>query len=608
MTPANCQPDDPAAVEPTAGVTDAGVSDDVAAPAVRPPSRRRGRRRHERGQVLVIVVVLLIVVVVMTLFLFDLQYTVRLRVKTQNGADAAALTAANWQGRSLNMIGEMNLLKASDRLLYGFPVPGPTDDDRLLQSMDLLSEMQARVTYVGPLVGYAASQQAAKANQMIPGGDFGSTFSNHVSTVKNVYPILFDDQSANHGFAWIEPYSEMLGRVQQEGIAAKTVNSRYLLQPPVLDGQFAWLISNPAFYKSVNSRNYCWFILAMGLDENAQYSFDDVTVTQTTDYFLGSEFLPLYVNLDGQLSQPDYTFSAQMLTDRGLRPLPLDSDGAYPEIEWATFDEKWDDVGVYDAFNDGGYLRGRFKDKYAGSGAAARMMCSSKPSLVTGRWAWQYGDDPRTVKDTSLGDSRDGLGWSDVKLGNTSDGTLARQGQRLQGAEDRMEDLRASDSLVSVAAAKPFGSLGDERPSVGGVVLPVFTDVRLIPVSLVDENQYDRYSEFYQFLVEYFGSSSYPDVDPAIRARWSKYVNAIDQFLDHGSSFHDGWEAYAETRRAIIAGPDGLLNTADDGWDPCVPKPPAVRPNPPPRGGGGGGGAPVTNGGGASRGGPKVMH
>ena len=76
---------------------------------------RRGR--GEQGQVLILAVVALILVIIAVLLLFDVQTVIRGKLKGQNAVDAAALTGAEWQKHSLNLIGELNLVRATGTLI-----------------------------------------------------------------------------------------------------------------------------------------------------------------------------------------------------------------------------------------------------------------------------------------------------------------------------------------------------------------------------------------------------------------------------------------------------------------------------------------------------------
>ena len=119
---------------------------------ISPHSMRRIHRRGS-GQVLLVVVVMLVVILVFGFFLFDLQGIIRLRARSQTGVDAAALAGAAWQGRTLNMIGELNLLKATTVMLTDSEDPtSPVD----VAHTEQMTQLQARLAYVGPMMGLAA--------------------------------------------------------------------------------------------------------------------------------------------------------------------------------------------------------------------------------------------------------------------------------------------------------------------------------------------------------------------------------------------------------------------------------------------------------------------
>ena len=69
-------------------------------------------RKGQGGPVLAFALILMIIVIVAAFILFDTQTVIRGKVKGQNAVDSAALTGATWQQHSLNLIGELNLVKA----------------------------------------------------------------------------------------------------------------------------------------------------------------------------------------------------------------------------------------------------------------------------------------------------------------------------------------------------------------------------------------------------------------------------------------------------------------------------------------------------------------
>ena len=150
----------------------------------------RGGRRGESGQVLLLGVVMMTMLLLLILYSFDIHNLIRAKFKTETAQQAAALAGADWQKESLNLIGEINLIKACESMMCGddrwdVPLPEIKKDDpesrrrylEVLRSrMALLSEMQTRISFIGPVIGFAAAQQAAKANGLSPIGNSGDDY------------------------------------------------------------------------------------------------------------------------------------------------------------------------------------------------------------------------------------------------------------------------------------------------------------------------------------------------------------------------------------------------------------------------------------------------
>ena len=123
-------------------------------------------RRRERGQVLILALIALLILTLAIFLLLDVSNVIRAKVKAQNAVDAAALTGANWQRHTLNLVGELNLVKAttvliSDSLFVPSAQGGAdqflqveneedaiqkraTELQRLKEASDTLSQMQQR--------------------------------------------------------------------------------------------------------------------------------------------------------------------------------------------------------------------------------------------------------------------------------------------------------------------------------------------------------------------------------------------------------------------------------------------------------------------------------
>jgi hypothetical protein len=559
-----------------------------------------------RGQTIVYLCVVLVAAMFLLIFLFDLQYFVRVRGKSQNGIDAAVLTAAKWQGKSLNMIGELNLVRASTIMLDVFGTPaGDTSVESLIAADNMISEMQTRILYVGPILGYAAAQQAAKNNGLRATPDFTAHIVDHIENALtevgdqgSLYEEVYTSELPYNNYHWLEPYKAMLQALAAEGLAAKVVNSRYMAGAPKLTGPGANLLSDPAFYAAVWNYDYCWFI-NRGLSSSTYYDFDSVRMDEEgTPFFPGSEFLNLYVGFqrvqfDSGEEWEDFVANFQeMQTERGLTPHPSDQEGL-SELNWAVYDNSgngWaspsmvsDDPGsgLYAYISQ--YLRGDgIQDSYVYGGAAVRMFCQSEPSLLSGSWSWTHGEQPKS-SGKNVGDALKG-----------GQGTLSTYGKRLADSERRLRGLQNSGSIYSSAAAKAFGKFDDgSAPYESGIVLPVFEAVRLMPAALVPQNPIDRNYTFYKFLLEYFGHPDYPNVPDEITGKYHYYIGAMEAFQDSGSPFRTGWETFEEWREDYMAGEDAISGNDDDKRDPCLPVP---------HGGGGGGG------GTSPPGGPSIIH
>src|SRR5438093_11931753 len=122
-------------------------------PYCRRIARRKGicRKRvaEESGQTLIFIVIVLVVLVFVILAIYDTHHIITQRIRAQNGADAAALTGAKYQGLTLNMIGELNLLKATTAIYSEVP-PGLSGSAGAQQILDSLTSMQHRLAFVGP--------------------------------------------------------------------------------------------------------------------------------------------------------------------------------------------------------------------------------------------------------------------------------------------------------------------------------------------------------------------------------------------------------------------------------------------------------------------------
>ena len=332
----------------------------------------------ESGQVLILAVVALILVIIAILLLFDVQTVIRGKVKAQNGVDAAALTGAEWQKHSLNLIGELNLVRATATLISDpffakgilnspsemgnaaeffadlnktidpeeftlfpekeeFYYPDGTlnveklvtevlrveKEKRFLDALDdLVSQLQARIAFTGPLIGFGAAQQAAKNNGITFDDEASEFYIKYLNLVggggllpgkEGVYdhitPVFVKD------YAWRAPYVSMLESIldysafhndftgetenRAYGIAAGTrfkfVGMPSLVTNPPTD--LSVYLGDKHFYEMIHARDWCGLDRLLRLDFSGNW-WGDFECDFDQDFSNQSEILPLHIAFD----------------------------------------------------------------------------------------------------------------------------------------------------------------------------------------------------------------------------------------------------------------------------------------------------------------------
>ena len=195
-------------------------------------NRRVTRIQEQSGQVIITGVIMLIVLLLLLVSIFDVHNVIRAKFKFETAQQSAALAGANWQKNTLNLIGEINLLKACAVMLEGeknwdIPLPPAEDDDGIARRMaiqgrlDQLTEMQTRVSFIGPIIGYAAAQQAAKANGMrvIKSNREEEKTALDSYMLRLQMRLLTGQVTPINNYSWYQPYVSMLNRISGSGIA-----------------------------------------------------------------------------------------------------------------------------------------------------------------------------------------------------------------------------------------------------------------------------------------------------------------------------------------------------------------------------------------------------
>lgn len=389
------------------------------------------QRLHNRsGQAIVFLLLALTALVFVLLFNVDLHRIIQRKDQAQNAGDAAALAAARWQGATLNLVGELNLMHA---LALAAQEPA---------AVEAITNMQARLCFTGPLTALFAAQIAAKNNHIYVDPDMTDLLTEHAATVRTQYAALFNGEMyfpEPWPGAWPE-YADMLQQVAADGISAGPDNAQFFMDPSSGHPLF-----EKAFYEAVDGYNWCWFFLHVPGLLDSYSSFHDwpplpdtqaETYTDSEIFGIGIKpfVLPMRFLFDADALEG-------LITQAGLGPTSAGSLASTNVMEsfetWYFYDRsKWTDWSLISAESDTPFpATGRVRPEYdyAGADAAVRV----------------YATVDRMTPDIGGGNRTDHVVWS--------------------------------------AAAKPFGYLEAAseklRPdSAAAFVLPAFRDVRLIPV------------------------------------------------------------------------------------------------------------------------------
>jgi hypothetical protein len=395
--------------------------------------RRTSGTRRSSGQAIVFLLLTLTALVFVLLFNVDLHRIIQRKNQAQNAGDAAALAAAWWQGATINLVGELNLIHA---LALANAVNASNIDTG---AIDAITNMQARLCFTGPLTALFAAQTAAKENHIYVDKDMTELLRDHANLVRTQYTTKFEDsdyyQEPWPG-AW-EQYADMIDLVALDGIAAGPDNTQFFLDPAT--GHF---LMEKAFYEAVLGRNWCWFHLHANGWLQAYSSFHDWPA------------LP-----DPELS--DYTDSE--IFGVGLHPytyrMPFFFPDTYPDA-------------LLSPFHDAGF-----------STVTAAQLTNTN---LTQSWETWYAYNPRDWNRWARIRPDDGFPVAG-EVRPEYDVAGADTVVRVYASVDRLTPGSGrSDNVVWSAAAKPFGYLGenaDKQPvTASGLVLPAFRNVRLIPV------------------------------------------------------------------------------------------------------------------------------
>jgi len=375
--------------------------------------------------VVIFVILVVVVLALVVLWNFDVHKILHAKSVAQNAGDAAALMAARWQGISLNLIGDLNIAHA---------VALSSGQGDIAVS---ITGMQARLCFVGPMIAFMASQQAAKNNGIYSHPGFTERLYDHAEMVNEAYPsavgpdgeILFPEPYPG---CWQE-YAGMLRVIADDGVAAAPDNTRYYGDDT--GGHVLLMID---FYEAIAGRSWCWFY------HHAPALIEDYR-----------NFPPCWWPPLPEIPRMHYVnseiFGLGLLSFTTALSSTVDTN----RLSAIASERAFDDTAAVAAM---GRVHSWFAyDPAAWTAWEAFSVSGSDPFPATGLVRPQYdyaGADAAVRIEARVGRLTPGPGSATV-----------------------------TNAITWTAAAKPFGYIEDEaRPDSCTLVLPAFRDVRLIPL------------------------------------------------------------------------------------------------------------------------------
>ncbi|MBQ9787977.1 MAG: hypothetical protein IJW31_00045 [Lentisphaeria bacterium] len=346
------------------------------------------------GQVLITGLIMVLILLLAIFIFFDVHNVIRAKIKVETAEQAAALAGARWQGESLNLVGEMNLLIANEMILASSVVVTPENVSDIREKAEArvkaINELQTRVCFLGPLIGFSAAQQAGKNNGMNPiimyGGDVGEylrTIDTNVSEEDSKYPDKVN------GFFWKEPYMATLNTIAASGVAVRpsgNANGIENITPRFL--------ADETLYRAVISASagrtvWCHYWLRQLVKKPDDFfigkSWYMPDFRDIRHYFIKqSEIYSIYANLDNTVvSDETYDEFLRLLQRPGIYVLAPSTDSSVLNrsvCRFFVYDDRYfpeypfyngPDIGPWSMWRQGLWLRKDLQDNFLFGGAVA---------------------------------------------------------------------------------------------------------------------------------------------------------------------------------------------------------------------------------------------
>lgn len=472
-----------------------------------------------RGQTLIFMMMMMIILTFVAFSVYDTQHVVVQRVRAQNSSDSAALTGARWQVSSLNAIGEINLMKVTTEIVTSGPPPfsGTVQVNQFSALFSALDKLQARIAITGPMLGVLYAEQAAKLNGMHAVSAYATIFSDIAQFVQqnagnpNIlndrwlwWPVFDPNNAADmqERQQLLTDFASLCQNIADQGVAAlpniwgNSDNVGNLMDWSNASPYAQQYLANRRFYAAIAGQDWCFLKPLLWI--YSDWTFWGPVTLRTDGYglspfaFLNLQLMPqrdayvgrLVGNVDTTALNNLTTAVQNQLANRGLtanpnwpggdnwpvygfhytNDLPRFDDStaqAYVPLNWAVYRDGWN--AQWDTTVTGQLLVNSVKPQFNYSYQNADSVWISQGAASV----------------TMAVPNRNQTSW-----------TAAGQRTELTDALNNLWSLRSANAtagggIVASAAARSFGSIDASTPPTQcPVVLPVFTDVRLIPLAV----------------------------------------------------------------------------------------------------------------------------
>ncbi len=350
---------------------------------------------RKSGQAIIFLMVVMVIGLLAVVWNFDLHRVISAKLRMRNAGDAAAMAGARWQGHTLNMIGDLNLIQAAI-------MSTSYDEDPLTGAIEFftpdeafeLHELRQRLEFVGPLAAFAVAQQTAFNNGALPDPELATNLVVFADWLRDEislepYPEAFDE------------YADVLQDLAFRGAAVSSYGIANLPRnhPLVQEGFYAaiaealvgwWCPMRNYEYELEDYEDFeSWGKLSV---ENFRYRFMfDLQLDEFTTVDPGGELVKPDVAIpsdDDFLEElQEYMEETTIILDYAETDYVVPSMYASIDAEWHVYNSSWEkrwprpaeygDKITFQNLNRRLAIRDHVKQKYNYLGAVAGISMSA---------------------------------------------------------------------------------------------------------------------------------------------------------------------------------------------------------------------------------------